>query len=187
VGDLTCIISAALEEAYAKAVPGLNRIFLTFARRRHKIRGAKGFIADNNRIDIIENQVFERDPVNLIRIFHLADRYGLEFHPHAMQQVTCSLRLIDGKLRENGTANELFLDILTSLRYPAMMLRRMNESGVQGKFIPDFGKIVAMMQFNMYHNYTVDEHLLRCLNQLSKIEKKKQAGSTRCLFSLSRC
>jgi [protein-PII] uridylyltransferase len=47
----------------------------------------------------------------------------------------------------------------------------MNESGVLGRFIPDFGKIVAMMQFNMYHHYTVDEHLLRCIGILAEIER----------------
>src|SRR5258707_615300 len=47
----------------------------------------------------------------------------------------------------------------------------MNETGVLGKFIPAFGKIVAMMQFNMYHHYTVDEHLLRCIGILTEIER----------------
>ena len=45
----------------------------------------------------------------------------------------------------------------------------MNEAGVLGRFIPDFGKIVAMMQFNMYHHYTVDEHLIRAIGMLSGI------------------
>jgi len=50
------------------------------------------------------------------------------------------------------------------------VLRRMNEAGVLGRFIPDFGRIVAMMQFNMYHHYTVDEHLLRSIGILTEIE-----------------
>jgi [protein-PII] uridylyltransferase len=51
----------------------------------------------------------------------------------------------------------------------------MNEVGVLGKFIPDFGRVVSMMQFNMYHHYTVDEHLLRCIGVLAEIE----AGTNR--------
>jgi [protein-PII] uridylyltransferase len=47
----------------------------------------------------------------------------------------------------------------------------MNETGVLGRFIRTFGKIVAMMQFNMYHHYTVDEHLLRCIGNLQDIER----------------
>jgi [protein-PII] uridylyltransferase len=46
----------------------------------------------------------------------------------------------------------------------------MNEAGVLGTFVPAFGKVVAMMQFNMYHHYTVDEHLLRCIGVLAEIE-----------------
>jgi len=170
VGDLTRILCAALEEEQAKHVPGFNRIFLTFSRRKRKLAGSNDFVSENHRINIADADVFKRDPVNIIRIFHLADKLGLEFHPDAMQQLTRSLKLINAELRENAEANRLFLDVLTSPRNPELILRRMNESGVLGKFIPDFGKIVAMMQFNMYHHYTVDEHLLRCIAVLSEIE-----------------
>ena len=47
----------------------------------------------------------------------------------------------------------------------------MNEVGFLGAFIPDFGRIVALMQFNMYHWFTVDEHTIQCLKVLSEIEK----------------
>ncbi|MHC5308377.1 [protein-PII] uridylyltransferase [Bartonella sp. LJL80] len=170
VGDLTRIVSAALEEEYAKPVPGLNRVFLTFSRRKKKIAGSEDFVVDNQRINIVDDQTFQRDPVNLIRLFQLSDLHGLECHPHAVQEASRSLKLITPALRENREANALFLQILTSPRDPALILRRMNESGVLGKFIPDFGKIVAMMQFNMYHHYTVDEHLLRCISCLSEID-----------------
>src|SRR5690606_40805787 len=56
-------------------------------------------------------------------------------------------------------------------RNPELNLRRMNEAGLLGRLIPDFGRIVAMMQFSMYHHYTVDEHLLRCIGVLSEIER----------------
>jgi len=170
VGDLTRIICAALEEEQAKHVPGFNRIFLTFSRRKRKLAGTTDFVVDNHRITIANDAVFEKDPVNLIRLFHLADEHGLEFHPDAMQLVTRSLSLINGDLRDNPEANRLFLEILTSERNPELILRRMNESGVLGRFIPDFGKVVAMMQFNMYHHYTVDEHLLRCIAVMSEID-----------------
>ena len=62
------------------------------------------------------------------------------------------------------------MEIVTSRRSPEIVLRRMNESGVLGRFIPDFGRIVGMMQFSMYHHYTVDEHLLRTVGILSQIE-----------------
>jgi len=170
VGDLTRIFCAALEEEQAKHVPGFNRIFLTFSRRRRKLAGTTDFIVDNHRINIADDKVFERDPVNMLRLFWFADRHGLEFHPDALKLLTRSLSLVDKALRRNNEANRLFLDILTSDRNPELNLRRMNEAGLLGKLVPDFGKIVAMMQFSMYHHYTVDEHLIRCIGVLSEIE-----------------
>ena len=177
VGDLTRIFCAALEEEQAKDVPGFNRIFLSFSRRRRKIAGSSDFVTDNHRINTVDEEVFRRDPVNLLRLFWLADRHGLEYHPEALKLVTRSLKLIDRDLRRDAEANRLFLDILTSDRNPELNLRRMNEAGLLGKLIPDFNKIVAMMQFNMYHHYTVDEHLLRCVGVLSEIEQGRGADA----------
>jgi [protein-PII] uridylyltransferase len=170
VGDLTRIFCAALEEEQAKEVPGFNRIFLTFSRRKRKLAGTSDFIVDNHRINVADAEVFARDPVNLLRLFWFADRHGLEFHPNALKLLRRSLGLVDRELRRNSEANRLFLDILTSDRNPELNLRRMNEAGLLGRLIPDFGKIVAMMQFSMYHHYTVDEHLLRCIGILSELE-----------------
>lgn len=171
VGDLTRIFCAALEEEQAKDVPGFNRLFFSFSRRRRKLAGTSDFIVDNERINIADDQVFQRDPVNLLRLFWFGDRHGLEYHPVAIKLVTRSLKLVDRNLRRNAEANRLFLDILTSDRDPELNMRRMNEAGLLGKLIPEFGRVVAMMQFNMYHHYTVDEHLLRCIGLLSELER----------------
>ncbi|WP_027166065.1 [protein-PII] uridylyltransferase [Mesorhizobium sp. WSM3224] len=171
VGDLTRIFCAALEEEQAKHVPGFNRIFLTFSRRKRKLAGTSDFIVDNHRINIADDSVFERDPVNLLRLFWFADKHGLEFHPDALKLLTRSLGLVNKSLRRDEEANRLFLDILTSDRNAELNLRRMNEAGLLGRLIPDFGKIVAMMQFSMYHHYTVDEHLIRCIGVLAEIER----------------
>jgi [protein-PII] uridylyltransferase len=171
VGDLTNIFCAALEERHAKVTPGLNRLFRIPGRRRRKIPGSTDFVVDTNRINTANANIFARDPVNLIRIFHLADRYDLAFHPDAMQEIARSLHLIDAALREDREANRLFVEILSSRRNPELVLRRMNEAGVLGRFVPEFGRIVALMQFNMYHHYTVDEHLIRAIGVLSEIER----------------
>jgi [protein-PII] uridylyltransferase len=171
VGDLTAILCAKLENSQAKAMPVLSRMMARFRpRARHTLSETEDFIVDYNRINVSDENVFKRDPVNLIRIFHLAQKYNLAFHPDAMHLATRSLRLIDQRLRENDEANRLFLEILTSKNDAETVLRRMNEAGVLGQFVPAFGRIVAMMQFNMYHHYTVDEHLLRCIGALSDIE-----------------
>src|SRR6476619_2739321 len=170
VGDLTAILSAALEEREAKPAPVLDRLMARFRPRpRRVVLDSDDFVADHNRINIADADVFRRDPVNLIRMFRLAQKHNLAFHPAAIHAASRSLRLIDQKLRDDKTANALFLEILTS-DGAEVVLRRMNEAGVLGRFVRAFGRIVAMMQFNMYHHYTVDEHLLRCIGILADIE-----------------
>jgi [protein-PII] uridylyltransferase len=171
VGDLTAIVCAALEDRQAKTMPMLGRVMARFRPRgKRALAETDEFAIDNNRITVAEPEVFRRDPVNLIRIFHLAQKHDLAFHPDALRAVTRSLKLIEQDLRDSEEANGLFLEILTSRKNAETVLRRMNETGVLGRFVPEFGRVVSMMQFNMYHHYTVDEHLLRCIGVLAEIE-----------------
>jgi [protein-PII] uridylyltransferase len=169
VGDLTAIVCAALEEREAKPRAYLDRFVQRF-RRRRKALPSTDFAIETDRVTVARSDVFEKDPVNLIRLFWIADQYILPIHPDAARLVTRSLRRIDNSLRNHPEANRLFIEILTSRNAPETVLRRMNEAGVLGRFVPDFGQIVAMMQFNMYHHYTVDEHLLRAVGILANIE-----------------
>jgi [protein-PII] uridylyltransferase len=169
VGDLTRIVCAELENREAKNVPGLNRLFRGFRSRPRALKGSRDFVVEHGRINIASDEVFARDPVNLIRIFREAGRHDLAFHPDALRLITKSLKLVDKTLQNDPEANRLFLEILCDPEDSEYVLRHMNEAGVLGRFIPEFGKIVAMMQFNMYHHYTVDEHLIRAIGTLSGI------------------
>ncbi|MGI9483188.1 MAG: [protein-PII] uridylyltransferase [Hyphomicrobiales bacterium] len=178
VGDLTRIFCAVLEEHELKKAPKMSELFrrLSLGRRGHgAIKESADFRFDAGRINISSETIFQDDPVNLIRLFWLADKYNTGIHPDALKLVTRSLKLIGADLRVEKEANRLFLDILTSKRDPEIILRRMNEAGILGRFIPDFGRIVAHMQFNMYHHYTVDEHLLRSVGVLAEIERGELA------------
>jgi [protein-PII] uridylyltransferase len=170
VGDLTAIVCAALEERQTTRTPAFGRLVGRFRRQPRAIADAKDFKVDNDRVNVIRDDAFGRDPVNLIRLFWIADRSNLPIHPDATRLVTQSLKRIDARLRDDKEANRLFLEILTSRNAPEIALRRMNEAGVLGRFIPDFGRVVGMMQFSMYHHYTVDEHLIRAVGELSAIE-----------------
>ena len=171
VGDLTRILCAALEEQERKKHPGIGRV-MSMLRRKKLMRD---FRVESGRLDAVSQKTFEKDPVNLIRIFHMTDSHGLMIHPDTLRLITRSLKLIDASVRNDEEANRLFLEILTSRKAPERTLRKMNEAGVLGRFIPDFGRIVALMQFNMYHHYTADEHLLRAIGIVSEIEKGELA------------
>ncbi|MDH2344910.1 [protein-PII] uridylyltransferase [Bradyrhizobium sp. SSUT77] len=172
VGNLTAILCAKLEDQQAKPAPVLSRMMARLRPTpvKRRVPDSDDFIVDHNRINVAAPDIFKHDPVNLIRIFRLAQKNNLAFHPDAMRDVTRSLGLINAQMRENPEANRLFMEILTSDN-AEIVLRRMNETGVLGHFIRAFGKIVSMMQFNMYHHYTVDEHLIRCIGFLQDIER----------------
>jgi len=168
VGDLTRVMVQVLEEQQKKSWPDIGR-FLTFDGWRGTIGGAFRIVA--GRIDVTDDGVFARAPVNLFRLFQLADMERRQIHPNALKLASRSAHLVDDKIRADPEANRLFLEILTSRNDPERMLRRMNETGVLGAFIPDFGRVVAMMQFNMYHHFTVDEHLIRAIGNLAALER----------------
>ena len=167
VGDLTRIFCAALEEQNRKPKPTLSRLLPGFLKQRS---GEEDFFVENGRLNARSN-AFRHDPVNLIRIFQIADEKNVDVHPAALRTITRSLELITDDVRRDPEANRLFLGILCSRRDPERALRRMNEAGVFGRFVPEFGRVVALMQFNMYHHYTVDEHLIRAVGNVAAIER----------------
>ncbi len=171
VGDLTAIVCAALEAREQKPRAMLDRMLGGFRRRRRRaLSGTQDFLIDHDRLTVASDDVFSRDPINLIRLFWFAAQNQLELHPDVKRLVTLSLRRIDAKLRNAEEANRLFLEILSTRSVNEIVLRRMHETGVLGRFIPDFGRIQAMMQFSSYHHYTVDEHTLRAVGILAEIE-----------------
>ena len=165
VGDLTRIFLTSLEAVHAKDEPLLERIF----KRRPKI--GDEYTVIHNRLAIKSEEKFLGNPINLLKLFSEALRTGLLIHPNAMRLVSANLYLVDKEFRHSPEAQNIFLELLLKHGNPERALHRMNELGFLAKFIPEFEPIVAMMQFNMYHSYTVDEHIIQCLKTLAQIEK----------------
>ena len=168
VGDLTRIFCAHLEDQHKRKPKFRLRIGL-------KRRELEGFVVDGARITVENDDDFARDPVKMIKIFHVAQKHGLDIHPSALRLINRNLRKITAKVRADPEANALFLDILTSKKDPELFLRKMSEAGVFGRFVPDFGRVVAQTQHDMYHTYTVDEHTIRAIGILAGIENGELA------------
>ncbi|MEQ7873681.1 [protein-PII] uridylyltransferase [Sphingomonas sp. ASV193] len=169
VGDLTGVLLAQLDEQLGKK--GRRFALPTFTR---KPRHLNGFTIDRGRLSIPSDDFLAERPTRLIELFALAAREGLELHPKAMRAATAQARLAD-TIRDDPEANALFLSVLTDIKAPDTVLRWMNEAGVFGRFMPDFGRVVAQMQFDMYHHYTVDEHSIRAIGLLAAIERGEMA------------
>jgi len=167
VGDLTRIFLTKLEASQLKSEPLLQRLL----RRRKTLK--EGYAEVHGRLAIANASLFLSDPLNLLRLFEEGLRTGLLIHPDAMLLVTANLKLIDDAMRNDPRAQKLFLDLLLKHGNPERALRRMNELGVLSAFLPEFEPIVAMMQFNMYHHYTVDEHIIQCISHLARIERRE--------------
>jgi [protein-PII] uridylyltransferase len=163
VGDLTRIFVAALEDSHRRK-PKLAALWQSLRPRQ-----LDGFRLDGERLSAASPDMFEKDPVAILRLFHVAQENDLDIHPATLRQITHDIRLVD-RLRNETEPNRLFMAMLTSRHDPETTLRRLNEAGVFGRFVPDFGRVVAQTQHDMYHTYTVDEHTIRAIGILANIE-----------------
>ena len=174
VGVLTRIFCAKLESEHAKQPQGLARLLPRRTPKRRELEDA--FYEEAGRLNVRGEAAFEADPVRLIRIFQIADASNLDLHPDAFAAVTRSLNLIGAKLRRDPAAARAFLDVLAHGQETFRTLTLMNEAGVLGRYVPEFGRIVGQMQFNMYHAYTTDEHTLRAVGVIADIAQGRLAA-----------
>ena len=165
VGELTRIFLTDLEARHVKTAPSLVGLF----RRRRTLAAPYAIL--HNRLTVKTEAAFLAEQLNILQIFEEALRTGYLLHPDAMRLIARNLDLIDDEMREDPEAAGIFLDLMLRHGNPERALRRMNELGVLAAFLPEFAPIEAMMQFNMYHHYTVDEHLIQCVSVLSQIER----------------
>lgn len=165
VGDLTRIFCAVLEARQKKT-------FFSMMRRTKKL---KEFAVESGRLTVLKEDDFKANPALMVRIFRVADEQGLDIHPAALRLMKQNLSRITARVRREPDANDDFLAVLTSTKQAEINLRRMNEAGVFGRFVPDFGRVVAQMQYDMYHHYTVDEHTIQAIGLLPRIESGELA------------
>ena len=170
VGSLTRLVCAKLEADAWKAKPkGLAR-FLPPGMDAEEGADVGEFIVRDGRLDFAHATQIREDPVRLLRFFHVAASRRLDLHPEAVARIGRTLHLIDDDFRRDPRAARAFFAVLLDSPAPMAVLRMMTEAGVLGRFVPEFGDIVARTQFNMYHRYTVDEHTLQALGLLREIE-----------------
>ncbi len=164
VGDFTRILIAALEADQTTST------LTELPRRLWGRKSVEGFLIDNGRLSLRHVKDVSQNPINLLKIFAVAQKNSMSIHPRALRVITQNVRRIDRDFQNDPEANALFLSMLCSKKDPSKTLRRMSEAGVLGRFIPDFARVIGQMQFDRYHHYTVDEHTLFALDNLHRIE-----------------
>jgi [protein-PII] uridylyltransferase len=168
VGALTRILCAKLEVDEKKRPGGRPRLIPAAAAKPLK---EHGFAIDGGRLSITDPEMFVSDTRKLMRLFWLANERQLDIHPEAMTAARRSLWALTRQARVDDDSRAMFLDIVTGKAHSNRILPLMNEAGVLGRFVPEFGRIVGQTQFNMYHHFTVDEHTLKAVETIHDIER----------------
>lgn len=167
VGGLSRILSAKLEAEQKKVPRGIRRFLPQAAPKPIE---DTGFTLDTGRLSIAAPTLFETQPKKILELFVMANQQGVDIHPNAMAAASRAIKSFRPAMRKDSEARALFLSCLLDTKEPAKTLRLMNETGTLGRFLPEFGGIVAQTQFNMYHHFTVDEHTIRAVEIMSDIE-----------------
>lgn len=133
------------------------------------------FVVINGYLEAIDDTLFERHPLALLELFLILEQNSSIKGVRAttIRLVRKSLHLIDDAFRKNKDANRLFIETFRQPRGITDQLRRMNRYGVLATYIPCFANIVARMQYDLFHIYTVDEHTLFVIRNLRRFALEK--------------
>lgn len=171
---------------YFRTVQGLERLneMLLQLFNERFVHGDNGtitpvnehFVAINGYLEATNEKVFEQQPLMLLGIFLI-----LQLNPNLKGIRATTIRLIRKSLglinsdefRHNKSANQLFIELLRQPRGLTHEFRRMNRYGVLAAYIPSFANIVARMQYDLFHIYTVDEHTLFVIANLRRFSLAK--------------
>ena len=167
------LLTRTLEERLAllpqpSRLPSLGRFLrgrLAHARRQE----LDGFKFLDGQIQALGPNVFREQPARLMRVFLYAQQRGLKLHPDLFFQIHDELPLVDGPFLRDPRVRESFLEILNQRGNVAPSLRRMHETGLLGKYVPEFGKLTALVQHEFFHRYSTDEHTLMCVEKLDQV------------------
>src|SRR5574340_1005928 len=128
-------------------------------------------------LDIRDEQLFEHTPEAIFELFLLMEQHGELSDPsartlRALWRAQCR---IDASFRRNPLNRARFMEILRQPHGVLHALRRMNQYGILGRYLPVFGRIVGQMQHDLFHVYTVDEHILMVVRNLRRFAAPEYA------------
>ena len=143
-----------------------------YARRRLTKKAVHldhGFTIQGKYLSVTSRNVFSEDFCNFLRAFEYADRHSVEFSEYLELLMGEQVARIDEKVRNDPEFNRIFLRLLRFGKDVSKMLLKMNEIRLLGRFIPEFAKIVCMVQFDSYHVYTVDIHSIFMVREIERL------------------
>ena len=161
----------------AKAVSQLNEILiqniqaLLFAKESSQFLPiSEFFIERNNQVDIIDPLLFEKFPDQILAAFlTITKKHSLQgLSSQALRSIYNSRELMNKAWREKPVNRRLFMEIIQQEKGLTRTLTLMNQTSVLGRYLPPFRKIVGQMQHDLFHVYTVDQHILTVLKNVRR-------------------
>lgn len=167
------LISCSFEERMA-AEPTQGPLRRAARASRPHARSGKGAVFDGFQVQgpylkPCRATVFRRQPSRLMRVFLHAHQRGLRLHPDLTRLVRRHLALVGRAFRQDPQVHRTFVELLNERGHVAATLRAMHETGLLGRYLPEFGRLTCLVQHEFFHLYAADEHTLQCLEQLDQI------------------
>ena len=139
------------------------------ARRRRAAYEVDGFKFVDGQVLPVSGGIFRERPSRLMQAFFNAQRRGLRLHPELLQLVRDHVALVTPAFRQEPGVAQMFLELLKARGQVGGCLRQMHEARFLGAYLPAFGRLTAQVQHEFFHQYTVDEHTLVCLEKLDAV------------------
>jgi len=181
-------LSNLLEQRLLRSISG-NTGSISFrsvlsAYRASPSEKVDGFDLQNGELHTDNRKIFDEDPERMLRLFRHSQRLSVPFSPSLRSLVRNRLSLIDASLINSSSANVTFRSILQEVGNVAPTLMEMHDLGVLGRFVPEFGRLTCKVQHDLYHRFTADVHVLRCIEILDQVFQGKRPGSEHYLEAL---
>ncbi len=126
------------------------------------------FVLCNGYLQLTTPDLFEKEPAWLLRVFpmlaQISESKGI--HSATIRALRDNRNLIDEEYRQNPEHNAIFMTLMRSRSRVVRELSRMMRYGILGRYIPSFGRVIGMMEYDLLHKYTVDEHTFRMIRLL---------------------
>ena len=164
-----------IDHSSSMPVPILSALAARFHRRKKRVK-FDGFVAEDGLIFPGNTDPFEQNHRQMMRFFLHTQQRGLKTSPEIRRLFKDHWHHIDDKFRRSRTNREIFEQILQSRGQVAPILRQMHRVGFLGKYIPEFGQLTDLVQHEFFHQYTADEHTLRCIDQLDNLLQSEEPG-----------
>ncbi len=140
-----------------------------FFRRSSPRQIRPGVVIQQNLLGIADPGLFKHEPLNLLTVFADCEAHGVGLSGGAYQAVRDHVGLIDEAMRHDPRVGKELMRILSAPARVAETVEAMHLAGVLGAIVPEFGKLYARVQHDLYHIYTVDRHSLVAVRELEKL------------------